>query len=169
MCMWFGFNPAINFCHFSTLLTLSVCVGATSTSPKFYLFSSKVCRVYRKFHLQCMLKEQSAQVYNICNSACAHCTHNSGSKIHFSNLTVITAIIWATLWENQQNDVRPAKTQISLCIRLVWSESLLSAWRKLGSLATHWVHYEDSDQTGWMPRLIWVVAGCKVILLSHLL
>ena len=23
MCMWFGFNPAVNFCHFSTLLTLS--------------------------------------------------------------------------------------------------------------------------------------------------
>ena len=35
--------------------------------------------------------------------------------------------------------VRPAKTQISLGIRPVWSESLLSAWRKLGSLATHWV------------------------------
>ena len=29
--------------------------------------------------------------------------------------------------------VRPAKTQISLGIRPVWSESLLSAWRKLGS------------------------------------
>ena len=40
-----------------------------------------------------------------------------------------------------------------------WSESLLSAWRKLGSLATHWVHSEHSDQTGWMPRLIWVFAG----------
>ena len=23
MCMWFGFNPAVNFCHFSTLLTFS--------------------------------------------------------------------------------------------------------------------------------------------------
>ena len=33
--------------------------------------------------------------------------------------------------------VRPAKTQISLGSRLVWSESSLSAWRKLGSLATH--------------------------------
>ena len=61
--------------------------------------------------------------------------------------------------------VRPAKTQISLGIHPVWSESSLSAWRKLGSLATHWVHSEDSDQTGWMPRLIWVLAGCTVILL----
>ena len=39
--------------------------------------------------------------------------------------------------------VRPAKIQISLGIRPVWSESLLFAWRKLGSLATHWVHSED--------------------------
>ena len=33
-----------------------------------------------------------------------------------------------TIWH-----VRPAKTQISLGIRPVWSESSLSAWRKLGS------------------------------------
>ena len=39
--------------------------------------------------------------------------------------------------------VHPAKTQISLGIRPVWSESSLSAWRKLGSSATHWVHPED--------------------------
>ena len=46
-------------------------------------------------------------------------------------------------------------------IRPVRSESSLSAWMKLGSLATHWVHSKDSDQTGW----IWVFAGCTVILL----
>ena len=56
--------------------------------------------------------------------------------------------------------VCPAKTQISLGIHPVWSASLLSAWRKLRSLATHWVHNENSDQTGWMPKLIWVFAGC---------
>ena len=55
--------------------------------------------------------------------------------------------------------VRPAKTQISLGIRPVWSEPSLSAWRQLGSLATHWAPSEDSDQTGRMPRLIWVFAG----------
>ena len=55
--------------------------------------------------------------------------------------------------------VRQAKTQISLGICPVWSESSLSAWRKLGSSATRWVHSEDSDQPGWMPRLIWVFAG----------
>ena len=36
--------------------------------------------------------------------------------------------------------VRPAKTQISLGIHPVWSESSLSAWRKLRSLATNWAH-----------------------------
>ena len=61
--------------------------------------------------------------------------------------------------------VRPAKTQIGLGIRQVWSESSLSAWRKFGSLATHWAHSEDSDQTGRMPRLIWVFAGRTLILL----
>ena len=37
--------------------------------------------------------------------------------------------------------VRPVKTQIrpGWC----WSESSLSAWRKLGPLATHWAHSED--------------------------
>ena len=61
--------------------------------------------------------------------------------------------------------VRPAKTQISLDIRPVWSESSLSARRKRGSLAIHWAHSEDSDQTGRMPRLIWVFAGRTLILL----
>ena len=56
--------------------------------------------------------------------------------------------------------VRPAKTQISLGICPVWSKSSLSTRRKLGSLATHWVHSKDSDQTGQMLRLIRVFAGC---------
>ena len=59
--------------------------------------------------------------------------------------------------------VCPAKTPISLGIRPVWSESSLCAWRNLGSLATHWAHGEDSDQTGRMPRLIWVFAGRTLI------
>ena len=59
----------------------------------------------------------------------------------------------------------PAKTQVSLGICPVWSESSLSAWRNLGTLATLWAHSEDSDQTGQMPRLIWVFAGRTLILL----
>ena len=65
--------------------------------------------------------------------------------------------------------VHPAKTQISLGIRPVRSESSLSAWRKLGSLATHWAHTKESDQTGRMPRLIWVFAGrtCHFVDFCH--
>ena len=57
------------------------------------------------------------------------------------------------------------KTYISLGIR---PESSLSTWWMLESLATHCVHSEDSDQTGQMPRLIWVFDGrtCDFVILS---
>ena len=55
----------------------------------------------------------------------------------------------------------PLRWQISLCIRPVWSESLLSAWRNIVSSATNWAHCKDSDQTGRIPRLIWVFAEHK--------
>ena len=61
-----------------------------------------------------------------------------------------TTKIWAALWQNHNV--------------AVWPEASLSTWRKLGSLATHWVHSKDSDQTGQMPRLIWFFAGRRVIL-----
>ena len=55
--------------------------------------------------------------------------------------------------------VRPAKTQISLGIRPVWSESsLCTQWVAKGPSFLH-ADSEDTDQTGRMPRLIWVFAG----------
>ena len=51
MCMWFGFIPAVIFYHFSTLLTLSFYAGATSTSPKFDLYSL----VFAVFAVFCFL------------------------------------------------------------------------------------------------------------------
>ena len=59
----------------------------------------------------------------------------------------------------------PTKTQISLGMRPVWTES---------SLCAQWVakdprflqeDSEDSDQAGRVPRLIWVFAGSTVTLL----
>ena len=48
--------------------------------------------------------------------------------------------------------VRPAKTQISLGIRPVWSESSLGAqWVAKDPSFLH-ADSEDSDQTGRMPR-----------------
>ena len=55
--------------------------------------------------------------------------------------------------------LRPAKTQISLGVHPVWSESSLCAqWVAKEPCFRH-ADSEDSDQTGWMPRLIWVFAG----------
>ena len=55
--------------------------------------------------------------------------------------------------------VGPAKTQISLGICPVWSESSLCAQWVAKCPSFHHADSEDSDQTGWMPRLIWVFAG----------
>ena len=54
--------------------------------------------------------------------------------------------------------LRPAKTQISLDIRTVWTESSLSAWRNIGSLATHYAHWETLIRLdgcpGWSESLL---------------
>ena len=54
--------------------------------------------------------------------------------------------------------VRSAKTQISLGVRPGWSESSLSA--QLVAKGPSFLHADSecSDQTGWMPRLIWAFA-----------
>ena len=72
------------------------------------------------------------------------------------------------LFHPKLNEPPQDKTNKMMCaqqrLRSAWAstqsdQSSLSAWRNLGSLSTHWVHSEDSDQTGWMPRLIWVFTG----------
>ena len=85
--------------------------------------------------------------------------HKPLSLVHLSACNLIYMCrhtIKPTKWP-----VRPAKTQINLGIRPVWSEYSLSAWRNLGSLGTHWADSEDSDgeDSKRMLRLIWVFAG----------
>ena len=58
--------------------------------------------------------------------------------------------------------VRPAKVQISLHIHAVISESSLTAWRNDASLDIQNTPSEESDQTAWMHRLIWVFVGTIV-------
>ena len=60
--------------------------------------------------------------------------------------------------------VRPAKTQTSLGIRPVWSESSLCAQWLAKDLSYLHADSEDSDPRR-MPRLIWVFAGRTLILL----
>ena len=71
---------------------------------------------------------------------------------------------WAVTRQNQQNDFCGHRR-----LRPAWEsaqsdQSSLSAWRIIGSLATHKGHSKDSDQTGRMPRLIWVFAGHRSML-----
>ena len=70
---------------------------------------------------------------------------------------------WAATWQNQQCGCAPSEdadqpghppSLIRVCP--VWSESSLSAWRNLGSLAIHWAHSEDSGRT-----LILLVLSCR--------
>ena len=63
---------------------------------------------------------------------------------------------------NKMTSVRPAKTRIRCP---VWSESSLCAqWVAKDLMFLHG-DSEDSDQTGRMPRLIWVFAGrtCHIV------
>ena len=75
--------------------------------------------------------------------------------------------LWFEPWHDKTNKVtvRPGKTPISLGICPVWSESSLCAqWVAKDPSFLH-ADSEDSDQTGRMPRLIWVFAGRTAILL----
>ena len=94
------------------------------------------------------------------NPTVVYATDRSNAVVLVFNSYLCRLMTKPTKWH-----VRPTKTQISLGIRPVWSESSLSAWRNLGHLTTYWAHSEDSDQTGRMPRLIWVCARRTVILL----
>ena len=93
------------------------------------------------------------------------------SNYCFLHLTLIKAASYLSrlMTKPTKCPVHPAKTRISLGIRPVWSEPLLSAWRKLGSLATNWVQSRDSDLTGQMPRLIRVFVGRTFILLGFVM
>ena len=72
---------------------------------------------------------------------------------------------WAASWQNQQSDCAPSEDSGQPGHRPVWSESSLCAQWVAKDPSFLNADGEDSDQTGRMPRLIWVFAGRKVILL----
>ena len=69
--------------------------------------------------------------------------------------------IWAVLWPNQQNGMCAKRRLRSTWASAQSVQSLLCPHVKLKSLAIIRAHSEAADQTGWMPRLIWVFAGRK--------
>ena len=62
-------------------------------------------------------------------------------------------ILCQSMTKPTKSPVLPAKSQISLGICPVWSQSSVFAWRSFGSLATHKKHSKVYDQTAHLPRL----------------
>ena len=77
---------------------------------------------------------------------------HASAKCHKESMLVAS-------WQNQRNGMCAQRRLRSAWESTQSDQPSLSAWRKLGSLATYWAYNEDSDQTGRMPRLIWVFAG----------
>ena len=93
-------------------------------------------------------------------------THNYACKGQQFPLAIsclagqVQRLTWTASWQNQQSECAHSENlQVSLGIRPVWTYS---------SLCTQWVAKDpsflhadskDSEQTGRMPRLIWVFAG----------
>ena len=83
------------------------------------------------------------------------------NSLQLQIMSVLMNCRWflSELWQNQQNYMCAQRSLRSAWASAQSDQSSLSAWRSIGSLATQWAHSEDSDQTGRMPRLIWVFAG----------
>ena len=73
------------------------------------------------------------------------------------------------LYQMSHNMTKPYKMVVHPGKAPIWSESLLSAWRKLECLVILSAHSEDPDQIGWMPRQIWIFAGYTLILLAFVM
>ena len=104
-------------------------------------------RVQQNWHWSVVCHRTAADYYQKCQSGQG----------------IVLLPIWAAVRQNQQNDMcaqRRLRSSLGICP--VWSESSLSASGKFMSLTTHKAHSEDSDPTGWMPRLIWVFTGRTV-------
>ena len=73
---------------------------------------------------------------------------------------LLLLVIWGAKQETVPSDMNaPTKIQVSLHIRTVESECSLPTRRNFASLASQNAHSEDSDQTAWMHKLIWIFAG----------
>ena len=123
-------------------------------------------RIFRKFTV-CRVKGSISYFYVVVKPSTQH-MHKS-LKTCQAPLSVfdkaVVLIIEPQHDKTSKMTVRPAMTQISLGIHLVWSVSLLCIqWIAEDPRFLH-ADSDDSDQTGRMPRLIWVFAGHTVILL----
>ena len=123
------------------------------------LFSKKVRLAIETLSDELLSSKSGKYLY--CQRSCFHLNQES---IYIKRLLqkkkeLLIHNIWAIARQNQQNDLCAQWRLESAWASTQSYQSSLSAWKKLGSLATHWAHSEDSDQTGQMHRLIWVFTG----------
>ena len=79
---------------------------------------------------------------------------------HTNEIVYLNPHLSCLMTKPTKGSVCPAKTQISLGICPVWSESSQCAqWVAEDPIFLH-ADSEDSDQTGWMPKLIGVFTVC---------
>ena len=90
---------------------------------------------------------QNCNILKIPQISCTTCDWENHDGVHYTFQPGISS--------RTRLYVRPATTQI---IRGGWSDSMLSVWRRYGSLTTNRVSCEDSDQPAKMCRLIGVFA-----------
>ena len=105
---------------------------------------------FERYRLCCKTNNcliQYAKIMNLMTlyKACCHC-----------NLRSILIYLNRNVRKGTFGYVRPAKIQISLCIRAVWSESSLDTFRIAKDAKNIHAGNEDSNQTARMRRLIWV-------------
>ena len=90
------------------------------------------------------------------NQKCPPIGHAHQSEVP---ITIKIWKIWAASRQNQQNGMCAQRRLRSAWASAVWSEpSLCAQWVGKDPNFLH-VDIEDSEQTGWMPRMIRVFAG----------
>ena len=95
----------------------------------------------------------------ICKSPHRTCIIQFLDNLNCDNVTAQSGQYEPPHDKTNKMTVRPAKTQINLGIRPVWSKSSLCAQWVAEAPMFLQADSEDSDQTGQMRRLIWVFAG----------
>ena len=117
------------------------------------------------YHWTVCLKDADGSVNSIDPDQTANCSRSSRIWVYTVCPDLYVRRYMSHIMTKPTKWLRPAKTRISLGIHPVWSESSLCAeWVTKDPSLLH-ADSEDSDQTGRMPRLIWVFARHTVILL----
>ena len=129
---------------FSLILVYTVCPDLYVRLFKIITESSTLTS-----SMSCLLQFNAEK----CNSL------KTGFEITMETIGSYQSAIWAISWQTNKLICAPSKRLRSAWASAQSDQSSLSTWRKIMFLATHIAVSEDSDQTRWMPRLIWVFAG----------